>query len=224
MPNTQISEGPLAHNSMTFVAISDTHGKHRQLQLPKGDVLIHGGDFCHYGSTDDVRDFLDWYALQDFEYKILIGGNHDFLAYENPEEFLLSLPPGITYLRDSGTTINGIKIWGSPYVPDLVRWAFGERRGRAMRLHWDLIPQDTHVLITHTPPLDILDKTRSGNSIGCEALAVRLKTLQVKYHVFGHVHNGYGTVRIQDTLYMNASNIDSSLGLVNPPISFKVKA
>ncbi len=46
---------------MKFVAISDTHDKHRGLNLPKGDVLIHSGDFCHYGSHDNLYDFLEWY-------------------------------------------------------------------------------------------------------------------------------------------------------------------
>jgi predicted phosphodiesterase len=30
---------------MKIVCISDTHEKHKQLNLPKGDVLIHAGDF-----------------------------------------------------------------------------------------------------------------------------------------------------------------------------------
>lgn len=44
-----------------FVVLSDTHGKHRKLTLPKGQVIIHAGDFCHYGSDSDMYDFLDWY-------------------------------------------------------------------------------------------------------------------------------------------------------------------
>ena len=62
---------------MKFIAISDTHGKHRGLKLPKGDAIIHAGDFCHYGSESDLHDFLDWYKNLDVELKILIGGNHD---------------------------------------------------------------------------------------------------------------------------------------------------
>lgn len=34
---------------MKFVAISDTHGKHDQLTLPPGDLLIHSGDISMKG-------------------------------------------------------------------------------------------------------------------------------------------------------------------------------
>jgi predicted phosphodiesterase len=30
---------------MRIVLISDTHGLHRQLEVPPGDLLIHAGDF-----------------------------------------------------------------------------------------------------------------------------------------------------------------------------------
>ena len=208
---------------MKFVTISDTHGKHRGLNLPTGEVIIHAGDFCHYGSDSDLHDFLKWYKALDFEVKILIGGNHDFFAAEQSEKFKKLLPKEITYLNDSGITINGINIWGSPVQPDLVGWAFGKERGDAMKPHWDLVPADTDLLITHTPPFGILDKSRSGKSIGCEELSIRLKELKVKIHVFGHVHASYGEKTIGQTKFINASNINSSKGLVNEPITFEFK-
>lgn len=206
---------------MKFIAISDTHGKHRALQLPTGNVVIHAGDFCHYGSDSDLYDFLDWYQSLDFDFKILIGGNHDFFAAEQSERFNKILPENIIYLNDSGTSIKGINIWGSPVQPDLVGWAFGKKRGKAMKVHWDMIPDHTEILITHTPPHGILDKSRSGKSIGCEELSKRLKTLNIKFHIFGHVHASYGQVCLEKTKFINASNINSSKGLVNSPIVFE---
>lgn len=208
---------------MKFVTISDTHGKHRALNLPDGDVLIHAGDFCHYGSESDLHDFLDWFQLLDFDTKILIGGNHDFFAAEQPKAFQQLLPTGITYLNDSGATVNGIKLWGSPVQPDLTGWAFGKERGAAMKKHWDLIPLDTEILITHTPPYGILDQSRSGKSIGCKVLTKQLKVLQVKFHVFGHVHASYGRKSIKETEFINVSNMNSAKGLVNEPLVFEFK-
>lgn len=207
--------------TMKFVVISDTHGKHRDLKLPEGDAIIHSGDFCHYGSNDDMNDFLKWYKELEFETKILIGGNHDFFAAEQSELFKEKLPKEVIYLNDSGVMIKGIKIWGSPVQPDLVGWAFGKERGKEMKIHWDLIPADTEILITHTPPYGILDKSRSGKSIGCEELSKRLEKLQIKFHVFGHVHASYGEKQNEKTKYINASNINSSRGLVNQPITFE---
>ena len=208
---------------MKFITISDTHGKHRDLNLPKGDVIIHSGDFCHYGSHDDLYDFLKWYKELEFEIKILIAGNHDFFAAEYSEKFKEILPEEIIYLKDSGIRINEINIWGSPVQPDLTGWAFGKTRGANMKIHWDLIPENTDILITHTPPFGILDKSRSGRSIGCEELSKRLKELQVKFHIFGHVHASYGEYKNEKTNFINASNISSSKGLVNEPITFEYK-
>lgn len=207
---------------MKFVAIFDTHGKHRELNLPKGDIIIHAGDFCHFGNQDDMYDFLNWYKELDFETKLLIGGNHDFFAAEYSEKFKEVLPKEITYLNDSGVSVNGIKIWGSPVQPDLVGFAFGKNRGAEMRPHWDLIPDDIELLITHTPPKGILDKSRSGQSLGCEELTKRLENLSVKVHVFGHIHQSYGTLTRGKTQYINASNLSSSKGLVNKPIVFEL--
>lgn len=182
---------------MKFITISDTHGKHRNLNLPDGDVIIHAGDFCHYGSENDMYDFLDWFERLNYKEKILIAGNHDFFADEQSKKFKEILPDNITYLNDSGIILNEINIWGSPVQPDLDGWAFGKLRGQTMRYHWDLIPLNTDILITHTPPLGILDKSRNGRSIGCEELYKRLKQLQIKFHVFGHVHASHGIKKLK---------------------------
>lgn len=203
---------------MKFVIISDTHGQHRELQLPKGDVIIHAGDFCDFGNQDEMYDFLNWYKELDFKYKILIAGNHDFFAAEHPKQFLEHLPKEITYLNDNGLTINDIKIWGSPVQPDLVGWAFGKKRGVEMRYHWDLIPRDVDILVTHSPPFGILDKSRSGQSLGCEMLTQRLGKLNPTFHIFGHIHASYGMEMIGNTTFINASNMNSTKGLVNPPV------
>jgi len=208
---------------MKFVAISDTHGKHRELKLPEGDTIIHAGDFCHYGSTDNMHDFLAWYKDLEYETKILIGGNHDFYADEEHEKFLEILPKEITYLNDSVLDLKGIKIWGSPVSPDLIDWAFGKVRGKEMKKHWELIPDDTDILITHTPPYGILDQSRSGRSLGCEELGKKLFYLHIKFHVFGHVHASYGQKTIETTSFINASNINSTKGLVNQPTVFEWK-
>jgi len=40
-----------------FVFISDTHGRHRDVPyLPKGDILVHAGDFTNVGETGTIED------------------------------------------------------------------------------------------------------------------------------------------------------------------------
>merc|ERR1712216_105377 len=63
--------------NVRVVCISDTHGRHRDLVLPKGDVLIHAGDFTKFGKLEDVEDFNSWLGGLTFEHKIVVNGNHE---------------------------------------------------------------------------------------------------------------------------------------------------
>ena len=71
---------------MRIVVISDTHNQHARLKLPKGDMLIQCGDFTGRGLIPEAASFLQWFIEQDFAHKILIAGNHDFLAEADPVE------------------------------------------------------------------------------------------------------------------------------------------
>lgn len=54
-----------------------------------------------------------------------------------------------------------------------------------------MIPDDTDVLITHTPPVGHGDLCSSGVRAGCvELLTTVQKRVKPKYHVFGHIHEG----------------------------------
>ena len=83
---------------MKYVAISDTHGCHRHLDLPAGDVLIHAGDVCDRGSQSQTDDFFDWFAKLDFAHKLLIWGNHDFDIAYNRLLFPSTIPDVIAIL------------------------------------------------------------------------------------------------------------------------------
>jgi len=205
---------------MKFVVISDTHGLHHELELPQGDVLIHGGDISDHGTKDEVEDFLNWFSLQDYKYRIFIGGNHDIYLDENPVELLELIPSNVIYLNNNGCEIEGIKIWGSPVSPDLVGWAFGKYRDE-MEEHWKYMPDEIDILITHTPPFDILDKSSRYLTLGCKDLLQKVKMIKPKYHLFGHVHASYGIIEIKRTTFINASNLDSRKGLVNAPFFFE---
>src|SRR5690625_1620059 len=143
---------------MKIVAISDTHGRHADIVFPKGDMLIHAGDVSSRGTRTQVADFIDWFARQPHKYKIFIAGKHDFfLEQADVQEIKELIPEGIIYLNDSGVEIEGIKFWGSPVTPWFYNWAFNRDRGEEIKQHWDLIPDDIRVLITHGPPSRILD-------------------------------------------------------------------
>ena len=203
---------------MKIICIADTHNTHHQIVIPSGDVIIHAGDFTEAGTQRETQDFLDWFVDLPHKYKILVPGNHDFFFEKHLEELDNIIPPGIECLIDKGIKINGIKFWGSPYIPGESNWAFTRSRGGRMRSHWDLIPEDIDFLITHTPPYGILDQLDNKRHVGCEQLTARLKVLKVSYHIFGHIHHEYGIVKISDTVHINAALLDNRYRLINSPL------
>lgn len=204
---------------MKFVIISDTHNFHHDLSLPPGDVLIHAGDITDRGSKEEVVDFLEWFSLQPHAHKIFIGGNHDIFLDENPVDLLELLPANVKYLNNRGCHIHAIKLWGSPVTPDFEDWAFGKHRDE-MEEHWKYMPEDTDILITHTPPYGILDQSSSWASLGCKALLEKVTELKPKYHIFGHIHSSYGMLEWDGTTFINASIMDSYRGPINAPVVF----
>ncbi len=208
---------------MKIVAISDTHGLHNQLQLPKGDLLLHSGDVAKRGSEQEIIAFLNWFSQQDFQYKIFIAGNHDFFFEQTPVSAIAALiPENVLYLNDSGVTIEGINIWGSPVQPRFFNWAFNRDRGADIDQHWQLIPENTDILLTHGPPKGILDKTFQGLAVGCEMLLNRIEQIQPKYNIFGHIHEAYGQVTKNNIHFINASVVNLRYMVVNPPVVFEI--
>ena len=203
---------------MKIVVISDTHGQHRKLKLPKGDMIIHSGDVSKRGHPIEIDDFLEWFSNLNFRHKVFIAGNHDFfLEGAHPDIIGRMIPKNVVYLNDSGIEIDGLKIWGSPITPYFHDWAFNRNRGEEIKLHWDLIPDDTEILITHGPPFGILDENVDGKRLGCEELLSRVLQVQPKYHIFGHIHEGYGMLVKKEVEFVNASVLDDRYELKNRP-------
>ncbi len=191
---------------MKLIFISDTHGCHRELNLPEGDMIIHAGDICNQGNVSHVEDFLQWYSDLDYKYKIFIQGNHDRDLNQNNESIIpTELPNNLIYLHHSSIEIDGLKIWGSP---------FQEENEES---DWSMIPEDADIIITHNPPHGILDTAPSGNLRGVEKLRERIEKIQPKLHLFGHIHFSYGRLETEKTLYLNGSNYEASIDAIQNP-------
>ncbi len=118
---------------MKLVCIGDTHNKHREINIPNGDVLIHIGDFTEAGTKHETLDFLEWFSEQPHKHKIFIAGNHDFFMEKSGLPEPQNLPSNIFYLEDVGIEIEGVKFWGSPVTPGDDTWAFHRERGKQIR-------------------------------------------------------------------------------------------
>ncbi|PRX52487.1 metallophosphatase domain-containing protein [Salegentibacter salegens] len=208
---------------MKLICISDTHNKHAQIPIPPGDVLIHAGDITEGGTKREVVDFLKWFSSQPHEHKIFIAGNHDFYFEKfNEEEIQEIIPENVHYLKESGIIINGIKFWGSPVTPGDGTWAFNQKQTQETDAHWEQIPKDTKVLISHTPPYKIKDVLNNGRHIGCASLFKTIEKRKIKFHIFGHVHDSYGITKVGGTKFINASCLDNKYRYLHPPLEFDI--
>ncbi len=75
------------------------------------------------------------------------------VSFSQEQKEKISTAKDVIYLEDSETTINGIRIWGSPWQPEFGGWAFNLPRGEECLEKWEMIPEGIDVLITHGPPI-----------------------------------------------------------------------
>ena len=216
---------------MRVTCISDTHNKHKYIDTRafKGsDIVIHAGDFTSNGNLEQTKSFLSWYSSLDVPHKILVAGNHDFKAASITFDEVLAQFPNITYLYNSSVTINGYKIWGSPFSNTFGQWAF-MRDDEDLSKIWKTIPSDTDIVVTHGPSYGIGDLVDNDyepgrdKHVGSQSLKDRLKKLKnLKLHVTGHIHESYSTYLGKWTT-VNASICDANYTPFNQPISIHLE-
>lgn len=213
---------------MKIITISDTHTKHEELNndLPYADMIIHCGDFTSLGKEIEIINYMEWYsALDQYKYKLIIAGNHDWMFETNSQLAKSLIPDNIIYLEDSGIEIEGFNFYGTPVSKPFFDWAFNRPEDK-LKKHWEAIPDDTDVLITHSPPWSILDYVPFSNNNGGsptlhQEIFNRLKN-NLKLSVFGHIHEGYGEKEIDGIKFINASNLNRNYKYTNKPILYEI--
>ena len=201
-----------------IIHLSDTHKREDLIKINKCDILIHSGD-ANISMLRDLNLFISWMVSQPAKHRIYVAGNHDDMCEAVPELVKqIFKENNIIYLENEEAIIDGIKFWGSPYTPQYNNWAFMKSRGDAIMRVWKMIPDDTDILITHGPPMNILDFTIRGNiHCGCWDLDYMIKKIKPKLHLFGHVHEGFGHYKNEHTAYYNGSILNENYEFQNAP-------
>lgn len=213
------------NNAKKIGYFSDSHAKHKRLSVPEGlDMLIFGGDCMTDGYSErELVDFLIWYDAIDVPNKVMIAGNHDRYIENHPRLFrdLLQYYPTISYLENSGVRIENINIYGIPDSHFFFDWAF-KRSSEQLTECANSIPDDVNILVTHAPAYGILDMLETGERVGEPEFTKRIKELkQLKYHLFGHVHEAFGINELNYYTAINGSVVDERYYLVNPITIFE---
>lgn len=193
---------------MKILHLSDTHGMHRRLDnLPEADLVVHAGDFTMNGSEAEAIDFMNWFCDLPYAHKLFICGNHDECLYGARID---GLDANVTYLCNSGVRIGGLAFYGVPmFMHDCVD-------GQQLK-NYEHIPEDTDVLITHCPPLGILDEDGSIY-YGSPELRERIARVRPRMHLFGHIHKQHGMLQEGNTLFCNGAIMDESYERLRRPL------
>jgi calcineurin-like phosphoesterase family protein len=199
--------------------------------LPKADILIHAGDCTNIGRENEISEFVYWFQnLKGFGTKIFVAGNHDWgFEWKNPWLYQYINDENLSqsdcyYLEDSEMIITDpefskpIKIYGSPWQPEFMNWAFNVPRNQLYK-YWEKIPLDTQILITHSPAYGMCDKVENRPpSLGCESLIKYIDKIKPKIHITGHIHSGRGIIEKDGTIFINASICTERYEPINKPI------
>lgn len=209
---------------MRIVATSDWHGNFPK--IPECDLLLIAGDVCPIDSHQEhhqrkwlrgaFADFLNEVPAKEI---IWIAGNHDF-ACQSPGFWRIAETLPGHYLADTEVVIDGIKIYGSPWVPNLPSWAF-HAGPQMLQDRADRIPIDTDILLLHGPPYGILDRV-GFRHVGADHVMSRLRQVLPQYVIFGHIHEGYGRMELGGIEFKNVAHVDEFYEPINPPQTFNL--
>jgi Icc-related predicted phosphoesterase len=202
---------------MNAIFISDTYGQHESILLPQGNIIIHAGNFTKTGTELEAKDFLQWFSQLPYEHKIFIAGTHDHFFERDPERARQAVPSNVIYLEDSGVVIGGFKIWGSPYNLYNHGSAFSCTEAE-IGAHWDRIPFNVDMVISHSPAYGLLDINGSGEHEGCKVLLRRLVRVEPRYVVCGHAVDGHGHEYYDGIHFINAAMGNQEFQLSHKPV------
>jgi Icc-related predicted phosphoesterase len=175
---------------MKIMAFSDIHASAkaaRGLVEAAGpvDLVIGAGDFCNMRQgLAEALALLDGVSAP----MLAVPGNA-----ESADELRAAAGAGITVLHGEGTEIDGTRFFGlGNAVPETPfgGWSVDLSEARAEELLAGCDAVD--VLIVHSPPKGVADRTSEGHSVGSEAIRAAIERLQPDLVVCGHIHDSWG--------------------------------
>ena len=212
---------------MKICCVADTHcADLEELNLPDADILIHAGDWTFRGDVKEVAQFNEYCGKVKDKFKHgihIVPGNHDWLA-QKQLHLCKDMLANCHMVTHEVVEIEGKRFWFCPYTLFFNDWAFNEYEARLKDIY-GMIPEGIDVLVTHGPPYGILDEVCRDfkqTFLGSHALLDQVQLVKPRFHVFGHIHSGYGMKRVADTTFINAAVHNNHYQLVNLPIVIEI--
>jgi uncharacterized protein len=175
---------------MKILAFSDLHGSARHAAAlveasAQADLVIGAGDFCNMRQGLDEAMALLAGMSAPF---VIVPGNA-----ESVDELRATTPTGVEVLHGNPTTIDGMQLFGLgcgvPPTP-FGEWSCDLTEDQATALLEGCETAD--ILIFHSPPKGVVDRTSAGQSVGSVAIRAAIEQVQPKLAVCGHIHDSWG--------------------------------
>jgi Icc-related predicted phosphoesterase len=175
------------------------------------------------------KKFREWtQSYPDIQF-VVTPGNHDFfpiahiLFKDHGIDWGYGFSKNVHFLGDCGAEINGVKFYGTPWVPIIsYSWAF-EGEHDTLKKWFSKIPSDIDVLITHSPPrIPGSDVDRSiqtdSEHFGSGELTEAIIDKRPRFVFCGHIHTGrHGGVDFEGSRIYNVSRLDENYEIAYPP-------
>jgi Icc-related predicted phosphoesterase len=187
---------------MKILAFSDLHHSRRRAEAlvaasTEADLVIGAGDFCNMREgLEEALNLLSGLAAP----MVAVPGNAESAA-----ELRAAAGSGMTVLHGEGTTVAGVAIFGLGYgVPRTPFGAWSCDLSEDEAEHMLAACTGADILLTHSPPKGVADRTSQGLSVGSTAIRDATERLQPRLALCGHVHDSWGvTGRIGDSRVVN---------------------
>jgi Icc-related predicted phosphoesterase len=128
------------------------------------------------------------------------------------------------------------KIWGSPWSKTFdgmnpKAMAFTVNTEEELAEKFAQIPDDTDILVCHTPFLHMLDQNMDGYHCGSMALRDAIDRVKPRLFVCGHIHEQGGSLIVykqpgigteNNTICVNASHVNEYYRPVNKPLRIEL--
>ncbi len=197
---------------MKLLLLSDIHCQFEDMYLKSMahgpvDAILCAGDFTWRGRDrhKEVSRCRKWVrkmaAIAPFYW---IPGNHDIRFMNEFYDIPNTIRCKDETVKLGDYTLHGVSLSPCYDRPDMVTtWDYMTTNPLAEKLAYDFEPVD--IVLSHCPPLGILDKTDNNRYIGSEFLTEYIKTNKPALVVCGHVHEAAGHVSFDGTDVYNVA-------------------
>ncbi len=197
-------------SQMIIFAISDLHGAAEKLEMVENrissaDLVVVAGDLTKHHTVDEAMQQLD--IISSYNSRIVaVHGNWD-----NPQ-VREELQNRDICIHADGKTIDDIGFFGvggSSPTPMNTPSEYSEKQiATWLKKGFDKIQHTSRkILVTHSPPRGIRDRTFFGMHVGSKAIRDFLESTIIDLCICGHIHEAHGTEQFHHTKVVNTGAI-----------------